>query len=530
MSSQPKVALIILDGWGLGPRNDTNPLSVAKVPVFNRLWRTAPHISLHASGRWVGLPPRQAGNSEAGHMNIGAGRIVEQDAVRISHAINAGTFFHNPVLTRLIAHVKQQRSALHLMGLLSSSQSAHVDPDHLFALLSLARLHRVRHVYLHLFTDGRDSPRHAALKLVNALLRTLRPNERVATVMGRFYAMDRNKNWIRTKLAYDAMVRGSGLKAPSPQAAITEAYNREETDEFIPPYVITQRGQPVATIGAGDGVMYYNLRSDRARQLAKPFAQVDFERLNAGAFRRGRRLQRLAFVTMTDFGPDLDHISAAYPSLDVVDTLPMAAKSLRQVYLAESEKFAHVTFFINGGYADPVAGEDRVKVPSPVVQSYAATPEMAAIPLTDAIVGALDHYDLVVANYANADMIGHTGDFAAGVAAAECIDACLGRLLAAARRRQATVVITADHGNLEQMKNPRTGEIDTEHSHALVPFIVVSPRRVRLAAGDHPLAAVAPTVLQLLGVPIPKLMTEKSLIVNHQSSSSSPPRQDPADT
>lgn len=446
-------------------------------------------------------------------MNIGAGRVVEQDAVRISHAINAGTFFHNPAFIRLLEHVRKEGSALHLMGLLSSTQSAHVDPDHLYALLSLARLNRIRHVYLHLFTDGRDSPRHAALKLVNALVRTLRPNERVATVMGRFYAMDRNKNWVRTKLAYEAMVKGTGLKAPSPQAAITEAYNRDETDEYIPPYVIMHRGKPVAKIRDGDGVMYYNLRSDRARQLAKPFAQVDYEGLNPGAFRRGKRIQRLCFVTMTDFGPDLDHIIAAYPSVDVVDTLPMAARSLRQVYLAESEKFAHATFFINGGYADPVAGEERVKIPSPDVRSYAATPEMSAIPLTDAIVGALDHYDLVVANYANADMIGHTGDFSAGVAAAECIDACLGRLLEAAKRKHATVVITADHGNLEQMRNPRTGEIDTEHSHALVPLMIAGPKRIRLVSGEHSLSAVAPTVLQLLGLPIPKLMTEKSLIV-----------------
>ncbi len=513
MDSPHKVVLIILDGWGLGPLGPSNPLSVARTPVFNRLWRTAPHTTLHASGRWVGLPPTQAGNSEAGHMNIGAGRIVPQDAVRIGRAINQGTFFRNPVLVKAIRHVQVKRSQLHLMGLLSSTQSAHADPDHLYALLTLARLNGVRRVALHLFTDGRDSPRHAALKLVEALMRTLRPHERIATVMGRYYAMDRNKNWTRTQLAYDAMTRGTGLKAASPQAAITESYNREETDEFIPPYVILRGGKPVSLIGDGDAVVYFNLRSDRARQLAKPFAQEQFERLNPGAFHRAVRLRSLEFVTMTDFGPDLDHIAAAYPSEDLDDTLPMAARSLRQIYLAESEKFAHVTFFINGGYADPVAGEDRVKVPSPDVKSYAATPAMSAVPLTDAVVGALDRYDLVVVNYANADMIGHTGDFAAGVAAAECLDACLGRVLAAARSRQATVVITSDHGNLEQMVNPKTGEIDTEHSHAQVPCIVVGPRPVRLARTPRPLSAVGPTVLQLLGVPIPKLMTEKSLMV-----------------
>lgn len=508
------VVLLILDGWGLAPPNRGNAVTLAKTPMMTALYRRFPHTRLAASGTAVGLPAGQPGNSEAGHLNIGAGRIVTQDVIKINRAISTGSFFKNAALTRALEHVRR-RFALHVMGLLSNAASAHACPDHLDALLTLARRHRIKNVFLHLFTDGRDSPQHAGLKLMNALMRKLK-HELVATVIGRFYAMDRKKDWTRTMLAYDAMVNGSGLSAASPQAAITESYNRNESDEFIPPYVVRRRGEPVGTINDGDAVIFFNLRSDRARQLAKPFVQTAFEKMNPGAFRRRKVLRDVVFAGMTDFGPDLGHIVTAYPSEDVSDSLPRVLRGFRQLYIAEAEKYAHVTYFFNGGFANPIGGEDRVRIDSPDVPSYAAVPAMAAGEVTDQVVWAVPRYDFIGVNLANPDMIGHTGDLKAGITAVEYCDRSVGRIWRAVEKRGGCLLVTADHGNVEEMINLKTGEIDTEHSANPVPFILAGPRRYRLRGGYPPLASIAPTICQLLGTPQAAAMTGRSLIVGNR--------------
>lgn len=505
------VVLVILDGWGIGQASRGNAVTLAKTPVLDMLRKQYPHTSLAASGRQVGLPDNQPGNSEAGHLNLGAGRVVEQDAVRISKDISTGAFFKNPALIRAIQHVKRRRSAMHVMGLLSNEASAHACPDHLIALLVMLRRHNVRRVYLHLFTDGRDSPPHAGLRLMNSLMRVLK-GELIATVMGRYYAMDRKKDWTRTMMAYDAMVHGSGLRATSPQAAITESYNRNETDEFVPPYVLFHKGRAVASISNGDGIILYNLRSDRARQLAKPFVQEEFEKMNPGSFHRRRVPKNTVFVAMTDFGPDLGKILTAYPGEDVHDSLPRVLRGFKQLYIAEAEKYAHVTFFFNGGYAVPIGGEDRVKIDSPDVPSYVTVPRMSAAELTNQVIWAISRYDFITVNYANPDMLGHTGNLSAGIEAVEYVDHCMGKIYESIKNHHGTMMITADHGNVEGMINLETGEIDTEHSANPVPFMLISPMKIHLRSGHFALSAVAPTICQIFGVPTPAAMTGTSLI------------------
>lgn len=510
------LVLLILDGWGIAPSSPGNAITLAKTPVMDALLRAHPHTLLQAAGRAVGLPDGQPGNSEAGHLNIGAGRVVVQDTVKISRDINTGAFFKNESFLQAIRHVKRRRSSLHLMGLLTSESSAHACPDHLYALLALARRYRIKRTYLHLFTDGRDSPPRAGLKLLNALMRVL-DGELIATVMGRSYAMDRKKDWTRTQLAYDAMVSGVGLFAASPQAAVTQSYNRNQSDEFVPPYVVRRNGRPVAQIKDGDAVIFFNLRSERARQLTKPFVQAQFEKMNPGSFRRRKILRDLVFVVMTDFGPDLGPVVTAYPSLDVIDSLPRVLRRVRQLYVAETEKYAHVTFFFNGGYADPVGGEDRIKVDSPDVPSYEQVPEMSAGEVTDHVIWGLGRYDFITANLGNADMLAHSGNLGAAIKAVQCVDRCVGRVSRAVAKRGGGLIVTGDHGNAEEMIDLKTGEIDSEHNPNPVPFILASPHRYRLLPGRFSLASIAPAICQLLGVPVPAVMTGRSLIAGVSS-------------
>ncbi len=511
------VVLLIMDGWGIAPKSEANGIELAKKPIFDNLWETYGHTQLAAAGPEVGLPSGQAGNSEAGHMNIGAGRVVDQDSVQISKSINTGQFFKNAAFTAALKHVTEHQSDLHIMGMLSNGHSAHSDPDHLLALLSWARLKKIKNVYLHLFTDGRDSLPRSALKTMEALMRSLKNNESkdkktrsgewIATVTGRFYAMDRKKDWSRTGAAYHAMVSAEGMQARSPQEAITQSYNRNETDEFIPPYVIVRGGKPIATIKDNDAVIFFNLRSDRARQLAKPFVQKEFNTLNPGGFKRKKVLKNLLFVAMTDFGPDLDSVITAFPSEDLTGTLPMVLHGHKQLYIAEKEKYAHVTYFINGGYADPVAGEDRVMIDSPSVARYDTLPEMSTEKITNRVLQELDHYDFIAINFAIPDMVAHTGNIAACITSVEAVDKNLGRLVDAVLQRDGALVVTADHGNAEKMLDLETKEMYTEHTTNPVPFIVVERRasKRRLSAGR--LADVAPTVLALLDVKQPKEMT-----------------------
>jgi len=523
--------LVILDGWGVYKDYNGNAIAQANTPVFDKLWKEYPHTQLQASGKYVGLPEEQDGNSESGHLNLGAGRIVEQDTKIISEAISNGTFFKNPAFKSTVKHVKDTKGNIHLFGLLSGVQSAHSDPSHLIALLKFYREQKIKNIYIHLFTDGRDSFKYGASKFLKDLKKHMQKHERVASVVGRYYAMDRKKKWERTEKTYDAMVTAtSDGYARSAEEAIKQAYDRGETDEFIRPTVIVDEGKcdkkgvcigghPLVKISDGDAIVFFNLRSDRTRQLTKSFTQKKFNEKNPGSFQRTKVLKNLMFVAMTDFGPDLDNILSAFPSHDVKTTLPMLLSDLRQLYISENEKYAHVTYFFNGGYADPVGGEDRIMVPSPDIASYDLKPEMSAHKVTSKILSSLKEgkHDFIVANYANPDMIGHTGNLTAGIKACEEVDKDLGKLYDEMKKRHGIIVVTSDHGNIEEMINEKTGEVDTQHSNFPVPFIIVScvdslSDDIKLRE-DGILGSVAPTILDLMNREVPEEMTEQSLII-----------------
>lgn len=512
--------LVILDGWGLASENRGNAIALAKTPTMDYLAKNYPFTRLEASGKFVGLPDEQDGNSEAGHMNIGAGRLTEQDSLRISKNIINGTFFKNPAFMEAVEHARQNNSRVHLLGMLGNNMSAHSDPSHLQALLKFLREKGVKEINLHLFTDGRDSPKYAGLKLINNLEKTLTGGETVNTVIGRFYAMDRKKVWSRTELAYDILTVGNNdnrqcRQSPSAVAAITEAYNRGESDEFIEPYIITRDGKPTPRIEDGDSVIFFNLRSDRARQIAKVFVQTDFEKLNPGAFKRKVVFKNLRFVAMTDFGPDLNNIFSAFPGPDLRETLPKRLGDLSQLYIAESEKYAHVTYFFNGGYADPVAGEKRQLIPSPDVRSYDETPAMSSAALARTVVDNLkkNKFDFTVLNFAAPDMVGHTGNLKAAVECCNLVDKHLGLIVKEYLKVGGSLLVTADHGNIEEMINLATGEIDTEHSINKVPFILVNDdlKKIKLKE-EGILGDIAPTILTLLDRDKPIEMSGHSLI------------------
>lgn len=505
--------LIILDGWGIAKPNKGNAISMAATPVMNDLLLKYPSTQLWAHGKYVGLPDNQVGNSEAGHMNIGAGRVVEQDSVKISKSIEDGTFYRNAAFMGAVRHIEKMNSAVHLMGMISNGQSPHSDPGHLLALLDLIRKKNIEKVYLHLFTDGRDSPRYSSLKLIDDLERYLVKNEKIASIMGRFYAMDRKKDWGRTKLAYDVLVSGKGIKSDTAKEAIIESYNKGNSDEYIEPYIINPNGK----IKDGDSVIFFNLRSDRSRQLAKVFVQEDFNKKNKGSFRRGKKLEHVYFVGMTDFGPDLNDIITAYPGLEMTGTLPMVLSNLRQQYIAETEKYAHVTYFFNGGYSGTVDNEIQTIVESPRVKSYDKVPGMSSVNLTDIVVNDLKNkkFDFTVLNFAAPDMIGHTGNIEAGIKCCEIIDECVGRIVKECLNMDGIAIITADHGNIEQMVNLKTGEIFTEHTVNQVPFILVGQKTTssfKLKKGGS-LSDIAPTILDLLNINKPEEMTGQSLIL-----------------
>ncbi|MBI2038004.1 MAG: 2,3-bisphosphoglycerate-independent phosphoglycerate mutase [Candidatus Magasanikbacteria bacterium] len=508
--------LVIVDGWGVGNSEEPgNPITPKSAPNYFSFLKKYPNCQLEASGLSVGLFKGQEGNSEAGHLNLGAGRVVKQDALYISDSIADGTFFKNSVFQQAISQVKKYKSSVHLMGLLSNHNSAHSCPEHAYALLDLLHRENIEKVYLHLFTDGRDSGQFEAHKHLRLLKKFFHGNEKVATVMGRFYAMDRNKNWERTGAAYKAMVLGQGQKFASAEEALRNSYNSEETDEFLQPSVITEKGRPVATIKENDALIFFNLRSDRARQLTKAFVQPNFKEVNPGAFNRTKQIKNLNFVALTDFGPDLPGVVSAFPSRDVKKSLVQVLCPRKQLYLAESEKFAHVTYFLNGGYAQHFCDENWVKIDSDDVKNYASKPEMSAERLTDYVINAIEsgNYEFIAMNFANMDMVGHTGNFAAAQKAVSAVDAALGRIVKALLKNQGQGIITADHGNIEVMINPESGEPDTEHSTNPVPFILINSWiKTPDKLPDGKLANVAPTVLKMMGVDKPVEMTAKSLI------------------
>ena len=512
--------LVILDGYGIAPPGPGNAVTLAHTPTLACLEKDHPATTLAASGEDVGLMPGQDGNSEAGHINIGAGRVVAQDLVRVNKAIKDGTFFKNSAFEAAIQNARDRGARVHLMGLLSDEQSAHSNPSHVRALLKFLRAHEIAPVLLHLFTDGRDTHQYAGVNFLKGLLKELKDHERVASLMGRFWAMDRKKEWSRTERAYNAIVCGQGITAGSPEQAINSAYARGESDEFIQPTVITHRGRPLGEIRENDSVIFFNARSDRARQLTKAFVQERFNEMNPGAFVRCKTPHHLTFVALTDFGPDLGGILTAFPSPDLKGTLPMVLKAWRQLYIAETDKYAHLTYFFNGGYANPVGGEHRVLVQSPRVDSYDQAPAMAAREITSVVEQNINNgiYDFIAINYANPDMVGHTGNLQSTIRAIETVDQCLKRLMKAVRAAGGILMVTSDHGNAEEVIDTATGVPDTEHSTNRVPFFLCDFRTHPPGApaaklrNDGKLADVAPTILELLGISPPEAMTGESLI------------------
>ena len=496
--------LIILDGFGLADETKKgNAITSKTAPNVFSYMKQYPSTQLVSSGIDVGLFPGQPGNSEAGHLNIGAGRIVKQDLVLISEAIANGTFFKNEAFKQALFHVKKYNKAVHIFGLLTNGCSAHANPEHMYAMLEYFRRERQGKVFLHLFTDGRDSNTNSALKYLEDLKKHLLEHEKIATIMGRFYAMDRNKIWDRTRQAYEAIVSGQGRTASSPEEAIKESYQRGDTDEFIEPTVIVENGKPVGLFDDNDSIYFINARSDRARQLTKAFVQPDFQKKNVGAFKRSRFPQNTRFVAMTDFGLDVNNAIAK-----------AIGANYRQLYISETEKYAHITYFINGGYAQALNGEDREVINSISIRSYAEKPTMSAEELTNRVLSYLqkEKYNFVCMNYPNADMVGHTGEFIAVQTAIQFVDEQVKKIVdEVVEKEGGQVLIVADHGNAEEMIDPVTGEISTEHTANPVPFIIIKKGMEGVKLRKGRLADVSPTLLKLMNLNKPKEMTGECL-------------------
>ncbi|MGD2118415.1 MAG: 2,3-bisphosphoglycerate-independent phosphoglycerate mutase [Chromatiales bacterium] len=507
MSGKEKtVVLLILDGWGNSDKHEFNAIYAAKKPVWDRLYREHASTEIATSGSAVGLPAGQMGNSEVGHLNLGAGRVVYQEITRISRSIRTGSFFENLTLTDAVDLAIENNKAVHVVGLLSPG-GVHSHEEHIHAMLRLAVERGAKQVYLHAFTDGRDMPpksAEASLRSVDELFAELGKG-RLVSMIGRYFAMDRDHRWERVQHAYDLMIDGkANYAADNALEALQMAYDRGETDEFIKATCI---GEPV-TINNGDVVINMNFRSDRARQITRPFIELDFD-----GFTRDRLPVLGRYVSLTEYNRDFD-IPVAFPPerLNNVFGEYISSLGLHQLRLAETEKYAHVTFFFNGGREKPFDGEDRILVPSPQVATYDLMPEMSAHQLTDDLVQAIDSgsYDAIICNYANGDMVGHTGNFDAAVSAIETLDQCLGRILQAVHRSGAEMLITADHGNAEQMMDPAVDQPHTAHTTNPVPLIYVGRPAQLLDNGS--LCDIAPSMLHIMGLKIPTEMSGKSLL------------------
>ncbi len=501
-----RVVLLVCDGWGSAPPSEGNAIALARKPVFDRWIAEEPWTLLEASGEAVGLPAGLMGNSEVGHLNLGAGRMVPQDLLRIDLAIRDGSFFENPVLAAVADAAKRPGATLHLLGLLSDG-GVHSHERHLFALLDLARRRGVPRVAVHVFTDGRDTPPRSASTYLGRLEEPLAASGgRIATVCGRYYAMDRDARWDRVARACEAIVSGRGLAAGSAREAVEAAYSREEGDEFLQPTVVAGGAAPEG-MREGDAAIFFNFRADRARQLTRALTDPGF-----AEFRR-ERVPRLHFVCFTEYKRDLG-LPAAFPPLELAGILAdaWAEHGIANLRLAETEKYAHVTYFFNGGVERAYPGEERVLVPSWKGATYDLHPQMSARQITDELVAALGRRDLpaLVVNYANADMVGHTGRLRETIAAIETLDLCFGRVERAARGAGAVLLMTADHGNAEKMIDTETGQPHTAHTTNPVPFVLLSGRQSGpLRPGT--LADVAPTILALQGLPTPREMTGRDL-------------------
>lgn len=512
MSKKP-VVLMVLDGYGLSDRQDGNAIAMAKTPVMDKLMAECPFVPGNASGLAVGLPDGQMGNSEVGHMNIGAGRIIYQDLTSITKAIEDGTFFENEELLAAIKNCKEHQSDLHLWGLLSDG-GVHSHNTHLYGILELCKKEGLSNVYVHPFLDGRDTPPASGKDYVAQLVEKMKEIGvgKVASLSGRYYAMDRDNRWDRVEKAYAALVYGEGEKASDPVQAMADSYAKEVTDEFVLPTVIMENDKPVATVKENDSVIFFNFRPDRAREITRAFCDDDFK----GFERRNGRMP-LCYVCFKDYDESIPNKRVAFKKQSIVNTFGeyLAKLGKKQLRLAETEKYAHVTFFFNGGVEEPNKDEDRTLVNSPKVATYDLQPEMSAPEVGEKLDVAITsgEYDVIIINFANPDMVGHTGVIEAAVKAVERIDQCVGSAVEAVKKVDGVMFICADHGNAEKMVDYETGEPHTAHTTNPVPFILVNyGKDVKLREGGC-LADIVPTLLEIMEVPQPAEMTGKSLLV-----------------
>ncbi|MDY3919864.1 MAG: 2,3-bisphosphoglycerate-independent phosphoglycerate mutase [Candidatus Limivivens sp.] len=511
MSKKPTV-LMILDGYGLNDKVQGNAVKEANTPVMDKLMAECPFVKGYASGMAVGLPDGQMGNSEVGHLNMGAGRIVYQELTRITKEIQDGDFFKNEALLNAVHNAKEKGTALHLFGLLSDG-GVHSHNTHLYGLLELAKREGLEKVYVHCFLDGRDTPPTSGKGYVVALadeMKKIGVGE-IATVMGRYYAMDRDNRWDRVELAYNAMVKGVGVKAACGVCAVQNSYDNGKNDEFVEPAVVEKDGQPVAKIQDGDSIIFFNFRPDRAREITRAFCCDDFE-----GFPREKRLD-LTYVCFTEYDETIPNKQVAFHKVSITNTFGefLAANGLKQARIAETEKYAHVTFFFNGGVEEPNEGETRILVKSPKVATYDLQPEMSAYEVCDRLCGAIrsQEYDVIIINFANPDMVGHTGIENAAIKAVEAVDECVGKAVEAIQEVDGQMFICADHGNAEQLVDYESGAPFTAHTTNPVPFILVNYDPAYTLREGGCLADIAPTLIEMMGMTQPAEMTGKSLLV-----------------
>lgn len=515
MENNKPLVLMVLDGWGERAETECNAVYLANPQNFYRLREKYPSTLLSCSGQAVGLPDGQMGNSEVGHLNMGSGRIVYQEITRISNAIEDKSFFSNEELLNAINYARAHQGAVHLMGLLSDG-GVHSHLEHLFALLEMCKMNDVSKVYVHGLLDGRDVAPKSALEFIAAVEKKMQELGvgKIATLSGRFYGMDRDNHWERIERYYQALVWGEGVKAPNSFAAVNNSYENRITDEFVEPVVIVdERGLPVGTVKDGDSIIFFNFRADRARQITRAFVDENIKQFDR------KIVPKTYFVCMTQYDVTIKAPVAFLPQ-NLSNTLGevLSNHGLKQLRIAETEKYAHVTFFFNGGVEEPNPGEERILIPSPRVETYNLKPEMSAYEVTARVIEEInkDIYDVVILNYANADMVGHTGVLEAAVKAVETVDECLQKVVDTVLDKKGTVIITADHGNCEMMACPNTGVPHTAHTLEKVPFILVNDNYINAKLrADGSLRDIAPTILNLLNISIPEEMTGKTLLNNY---------------
>ncbi len=503
--------LMILDGFGDNPNKEGNAIKLAKTPNIDSLMQKYSNTEIYTSGLHVGLPEGQMGNSEVGHTNIGAGRIVYQELTRITKSIEDGDFFTNPELIDAIENCKKNNSKLHILGLLSDG-GVHSHNRHLYGLLELAKRRDFEDVYVHCFLDGRDTPPASGESYIADLQEKMQEKGvgKIASISGRFYSMDRDKRWQRIEKSYRALVDGEGIKAGSVIKAIEDSYQKEVFDEFVEPTVICNGEEPVATIGKNDSVIFFNFRPDRAREITRTLVDPDFNEFET------KKDLNLYFVCFTNYDETMPNVHIAFKKETLKNTFGEYVSKLgyKQLRIAETEKYAHVTFFFNGGEEKQYEGEDRILVPSPKVETYDQKPEMSAYEVTDKVLDAIskDLYDCIILNYANTDMVGHTGSLEAAIKAVETIDECVGKVVSLVEEKKGNLLITADHGNAEQMIDYTTGEPHTAHTTNPVPLILVTDNKDLKLKPDGKLADLAPTMLDLMNLEKPQEMTGESLL------------------